>query len=407
MGRFIPIIPVNGLDIILNGKRYLAGLVRNAKDSQRMRNYWASAATEAVALAPKAPWIMAEGQDAGYERMWEQSNTRTMARLIYKQIDVGGKPAPPPARNSVEPPIQAMVVMLRQASDDFHQATGIFPPALGENPKDQSGKAIQLLQRRSDVGNINWTDNLSRSIRHSTRAILDLIPHIYDAPRIQRIINPDGSVDHVGVYNGMKQPDGKATLEAQGVKKIFDLGKGNYDVVVTVGPSYQTKRQEAVASQMALIAAYPPVMVAAGDILVNNMDWPGHKEISERLKKMLPPQLQEGPDGEPTPEQLKTQLAQVTQQYQLTQQALQQANQIIEQKAVEAKGKIDVALIDERVKIAVAEINASKDRDKARGEQMFNELELAHNAAHEVAMAQTMPPAPANGAGEAAEPSAQ
>jgi hypothetical protein len=402
-GKWIPIIPVNGIDIIVNGKRYLAGLVRNAKDSQRMYNYHCSAATEAVALAPKAPWVAVAGSIAGFENLYEQSNRRNIAVLPYNSVDVGGKPAPPPTRSTVEPPIQAMMLMLRQAGEDFQQATGIFPPALGNAPKDQSGKAIALLQRRSDVGNVNWTDNLSRSVRFSTRQILDLAPHVYDAPRLQRIINPDGSAEQVGVFNSQKHPDGKAQLEAQGIKKVFDLGKGNYDVVVTVGPSYQTKRQEAVASIMALVAAYPPIMQAAGDILVRNMDWAESQQIADRLKKMLPAQLQESEDGEPTPEQLQAQLAQTSQQNQALTQALQQANQIIETKGVEAKNKLDVeglrsqtdvinSLIDERVKIAVAEINASKDRDNAEGEKLLRTMEMAHDAAHEVAMRETAPP---------------
>ena len=403
LGKWIPLIPVNGVDVIVNGKRYLAGLVRNAKDPQRMYNYWSSAATEAIALAPKAPWIVAEGQISGYETQWEQSNRRNMATLTYKAVDVQGKPAPPPQRNAVEPPIQAMVLMLRQAGDDFRQATGIFPPALGDNPKDQSGKAIQLLQRRSDVGNVNWTDNLSRSIRHSTRALLDLIPHIYDAPRVQRIINPDNSVQHVGVFNSTKLPPGvtpemaKMQLQQQGIEKVYDVGVGTYDVVVSVGPSFQTKRQEAVSSIMSLVQAYPPLMQAAGDILVNNMDWPQADVIADRLKKLLPPALQAGEDGQATPEQLQAQLAQSAQQAQLLGAALQQAQQIIQTKQVEAQNKLQIEAlsgqkdllekqIDSETKIAVAEISTKAQVMNERIAALEALMQQFHTQAHEVAM---------------------
>jgi Phage P22-like portal protein len=288
---------------------------------------------------------------------------------------------------------------MRQSMDDLNATTGIYPPTLGENPKDQSGKAIALLQKKSEVTNINWIDNLSRSIRHSTRALLDLIRYVYDTPRVQRIINPDGSADHVGIYNSTKPlpegaPNPKEMLLQKGVKKVFDIGVGTYDVTVSSGPSYQTKRQEAVASQMALVAEYPQIMPIAGDIMVRNFDWPQSQEIADRLKKSLPSQLLDADDEQGAAQQAQAQLAQMSQQHTVLAQALQQANQIIESKQVEARSREKIALIQERTKVIVAQINASKDTDKLEAQKYLAQLDAdtdaylaAHDAAHEAAMA--------------------
>ena len=97
---FIPVIPVVGNEVWLNGKRHVHGLTRPGKDAQRQYNYMQSANTEALALAPKAPFIAAEGQLEGYEDEWAQANRINLSCLTYKPITVSGQIAPPPQRQN-------------------------------------------------------------------------------------------------------------------------------------------------------------------------------------------------------------------------------------------------------------------------------------------------------------------
>ncbi len=60
-GKYIPLVPVYGEDINVAGTRYLRSMIRDAKDPQRMFNYWRTASTELVALAPGTPWIGRKG----------------------------------------------------------------------------------------------------------------------------------------------------------------------------------------------------------------------------------------------------------------------------------------------------------------------------------------------------------
>lgn len=359
-GRWIPIVPLVGDDIDVDGRRHVAGLLRHYKDPQRMYNYWISAATETIALAPKSPHVAAEGQLEGHEEEWRQSNVRNLAVLTYKAKTVDGALVPPPQRQQFEPPIQAMSMMVRQADNDMKATTGIYDASLGQRGPDESGKAILARQKQSDLGTLNFVDNLSRSIRHSGRLLIDLIPHIYDAPRIQRIIRPDGTVDQVGLFNSQK---GLGHSEVAGldlmqkVKKIYDLGVGRYDVTASVGPSYQSKRQEAVASMMALVQSYPNMMQAAGDLLVRNMDWPGAKEIADRLKKMLPPQLLDGADQDPQTQmaKLQAQLRAMMQQHGVLIAELNQATELIKSKRLDLESKERIAAMQSQVQLLTVE----------------------------------------------------
>lgn len=401
-GTSIPIFTAYGDDIDVNGQRYVAGLVRNAKGPQRQYNYMISGATEAISLAPKAPWIVAEGQLAGAQQtMWEQANVRNFAVLTYKQTDVGGKPAPPPQRNVVEPPIQGLAHMIGQASLDLKASLGLYDPSLGQRKGDESGKAIEHLQQQGSLATLNYADNMSRMMRRLGRSLLEWIKIIYDVPRVQRIINPDGTVKHVVVHNGPEQAqDAQMLAEQAQIKNIYDIGVGKYDVIISVGPTYQSKRQEAVTTQMELLKVLPPqVSQNLADLVVRNMDIPQSNEMADRIKKMLPPQFQDGDDTDPEVQvqKLQSQLAQMSQQHELLTKALTDATDQIKTKQVEQEGKIEIVRLQEdsrqqiemlkiEAQIAIAEIDAKVQDAKARQEtetQVWSEL---HGSSHERAM---------------------
>ncbi len=319
LGRHIPIIPVLGDELDIDGEVEVSGVVRHAKDPQRMYNYWVSAETETIALAPRAPFIAAEGQLEGYERQWATANVRNHPYLLYKPRSLGGAPLPPPARNTFEPPVQAITQARLMAADDLKATTGIYDAALGARSNETSGRAIRTRQVESDVANFHYMDNLARALRHCGRMLIDLIPQVYDTQRALRIIGEDGEERQVQVN--------APYIDERGQQRLYDLTTGRYDVVVHTGPSFTTKRQETVDAMMQLTQAYPPLFQMAGDLLVKNMDWPGAQEISERLKKAVPPELLQSEDGA-TPED---QLAQMQQAIPQLQQQIEALNAYAQQ----------------------------------------------------------------------------
>jgi hypothetical protein len=312
-GKYIPVIPVYGQSCIIDAKHKKFGLVRMAKDPQRMYNYWTTALTESVALAPKAKWLMAEGQDEGHENEWAQANIKAMPVLRYKQTDTEGRIASAPTRLQPEPPPAGIISATQGMSNDLMTVVGIYDPS--QLPQgNMSGKAIAGQQQQVDMVNFHYYDNLTRSIAYCGRIILDLIPKIYDTERVMRIIGADEKPEIITLNQ-------RVTTE-EGVEKILnDVSVGRYDVVMDTGPGFATKRGEAVEAMMTLLAADPNLMATAGDLIFRNMDFPGADIIADRMAAVNPlAQIDEKSD---IPPQVQMQLAQSKQMIQQLQQQLQ------------------------------------------------------------------------------------
>ena len=316
VGRHIPVVPVYGQQLIIDSKKKKFGLTRMAKDPQRMYNFWSTALTESVALAPKAKYLLAEGQDEGHEMEWNTANVKSMPVLRYKQTDSEGRMAPTPTRIQPEPPPTGMVTALQGLNSDLMAVVGIYDAS--QLPTGMiSGKALNGQQQQTDMTNFHYFDNLTRSIRQCGRICLDLIPHIYDKERVMRIIGADGKGELVTIN--------QKGQDEQGVDKVLnDVTVGEYDIVMETGPGYASKRQEAVDSMMQLLTADPNLMAQAGDLIFRNMDFPGAEIVADRLaaanplaqideKSDIPPQVQmQLKQSEATIQQLQQQVKQLT-----------------------------------------------------------------------------------------------
>ena len=288
VGKYIPILVVYGNELDLEGKATHFGIIRQAKDAQRLYNYSRSAFAERVALSPKAPWVAAEGQVENYSDEWETANVKNHSVLRYTPISVAGKIVGAPQRQPAADIPSGFAQDMQISEHDIEASVGMYRASLGAPSNERSGKAILARQKEGDTGTFHYHDNLNRAIRHCGRILVDLIPKIYDTTRVVRILGYDGTPDQVQI-----SPDIPTASQKNGTQNIYNLGVGTYDVTISTGPSYNTLRMEAAESMMQLIQAHPDLMSVIGDVFVKNMDWPGAEEISERLKIMLPPQIQQ------------------------------------------------------------------------------------------------------------------
>ena len=408
---WIPLFPVYGDEVNIDGKIVRAGLIRNAKDPQKNYNFWMTSATEEVALRTKTPYIGAEGQFEGYETEWANANQKTYSYLEYKPTTVDGVMAPPPQRQPMADIPSGALAMAMHASDDIKATTGIFDASMGARSNETSGKAIMARQREGDVGSFHYADNLNITLRHAGRCFLSFMPYVYDTERVIRIMGANDEASHVTINQPNPQPQqpgqpvqqpGESPPEkSQGVayKAILNnLTVGEYDVTCASGPSYTTLRQESVEASMQLAQAYPPLMQAAGDLIVKMMDWPGAEEISERLKKMVPPQLLEGDDGDtpPIPPQVQAQMQQMKDALAQVTHALEQAHQehtqleqeqkaglekqtiassaIVQQRQIHSESTLQAEQMRASTQIEVAKINADGRRDAEEIKGMVAQL---------------------------------
>jgi len=351
-GKYIPIIPVYGRHIVVGDKRKKFGMIRYAKDPQRMYNFWQTSITEGVALAPKAKWLLAEGQDEGHENDWANANIKSFAVLRYKQTDIDGRPAPQPTRLQPEPPQAGIMAAAMGVDNDIKAIMGVFDPAqLGQG--NISGKALNGQQQQVDLTNFDYYDNLTRSIAHVGKICLDLIPKIYDTERVMRIIGDDG------------KPELLTINQRDSVGRVLnDISVGQYDVVMETGPGYNSKRQEAVDNMLPLLSAAPELMQVAGDLVFRNMDWPGADIIADRLAAANP--MAQIDDKSKIPPQVQMQLAMSQKQIQELTQAVQARDMMLQSRMdveqFKQQAETQRTMMKEQGRIDEAQIREQSDR---------------------------------------------
>jgi hypothetical protein len=375
---WIPVFPVYGDEIDLDGKVIRSGLIRNAKDPSKMYDFWMTSATEEVALRPKTPYIGAEGQFEGYEDDWNQANNRSFPYLEYKPVTLEGSLAPPPQRQPMADIPNGMLTMAMHANDNIKATTGLFDSSLGAKGNATSGIQERAQQRQGDVANFHYTDNLNRTVKHVGRCILAMFPHYYDAQRTVQIMGEDDKISSVEInapappapadING--QPQNAEGAEQSSIVQsvattLNDMSRGDYAATVRAGPSYDTLRQEAAQNMIEWGKSWPKLMDIAGDKMIRAQDWPGADEIADRVAKTIPPELRDDEDSDAPPAPVvNTQKGPIP--VEQAAQMLAEMDQQIQQMGGElqaAKSGIDKAQIDADAKIKVAEINAVSRSD--------------------------------------------
>ena len=346
--KFIPVIAVTGEEIHIGEDRYISSVIRHSKDAMRLVNYDRSAHAELVALQPKAPYMVTGKQVAGYEKFWNEANSKNRPYLPYN----ADPNAPPPMR--VPPPISSQGLMqeTQLAYEDLKRTTGIYDAGLGAKSNETSGVAINARKQESQNSTSIYADNTVKAVEQCGRILVDMIPRVYDAKRTIVILGEDDQQTVLTVNDMLEGADGAIPLN--------DLTIGKYAVKIGVGPNYSTKRQESAEGMMAFVQAVPAAAAVTGDLIAKSQDWPDAERFAERLKKMLPPGVDdEGDDATPEQQQARqAQQQQAQQEQQRQQQVMMQAGQ--------------TKLREEAAKAAKAEADAEKAQFEAR----LKELEL-------------------------------
>lgn len=329
-GKFIPIIPVYGDEVVCEGKRTFKSLIRDAKDAQREHNYWRSMAAETIALAPKVPFIGPEGAFDADPEKWSTANDSSHAFITYKgQV--------PPQRQGYAGPSAGELQQAIAAIDDMKAIMGIYDASLGQRSNETSGVAIRQRQRQGDVATYHFLDNLSRSIRQVGRILLDLIPKVYSTARIIRTLGEDMEPQNAQIGPQQQMP---GMEQAQDVQRIYDLGAGKYDLVVKAGPAFGTQREAAREELVEVIRAFPAAAPVLGPMYLRNSDWPGAEDAADKLEAMSAPPQQQG-----MPPELQQQLGQMQQAMQAGQarlQELEQENAMLKQQWALKNRELDI-----------------------------------------------------------------
>jgi hypothetical protein len=295
LGKRIPIWAVLGKSMIVDGKPMVLSLVRFQRDPQTLINFYKTRIAETLATQPIQPYIVVKGQiTKANEKQWAEMNTTLRPYLEVEGVDIKGKPAPMPERQVLEAPIQSLSEAAAQEIDDMKATAGIYDASLGARSNETSGKAIIKREQQSSATNMHFIDNLERSFDESGCELAYVIPKYYDAARTVRILGEDETAKIVKINQAFKQQNGKEKHY-----KIGGDGIPKYDVIVTMGRSFSTKRMESFDMIAQLLQGNPNLLPMIGDILFRNSDLAGAQQLSERFKKMLPAQLQDNDQNDP------------------------------------------------------------------------------------------------------------
>jgi len=280
-GKFIPLIPMYGRQSHIEGQTYTRGVVRFAKDANRIYNYATSSAIETAALTPKDPVWITPAQAKGHEAQLRNFNSSNVPFLFYNS----DPKAPGMPQRGGAPAVQgAFIQQIQQASMDLYHVTGMQPPSIGTNPELKSGKAIQAQERQGDRGSFIFTDNLVKSQEFTAEILVDLIPRIYDTARQVRIMQQDGETENVEINTVNEE-----VIDEQTGKPVLvnDLSMGKYDVVAESGPAFATQRQESAQQIIDLIASSPQFEALAMDLVAKDLPILESKELTKRVRKQM------------------------------------------------------------------------------------------------------------------------
>lgn len=353
-GKHLPFVMIFGEYMIVDGKTYWFGVGRFAKDAQRSYNVSRTAITETIAQAPQAKWWSTPDQAKGHTAKWAEAHKKNFPFLLYNPDPK--QPGTPQRMGGADVPI-ALIQESQIASEEIKSVTGIFDDDLGDSSRSQSGRAIYARQQQGQVATFNYQDNLAKGIRRTWEILIDLIPKIYDTERDLRVLGSDGADDYVKVNTFAYGQDGNPI-------RVNDLAAGRYDVTVTVGPNFSTKRQEAAEIYQQLTQANPAIFGIAGDLIFRSMDLPYSEDIAERWKLMLPPPVQELLNKDkPVPPEVQMMMQQANQAMQQVQQMAMEVQQAAQEAEID-KAEVEKLIANLKTEEARFEAKVAKEMAK-------------------------------------------
>ena len=389
LGKWIPIVPVIGNQINVEGKVRISGLIEPAMDAQRMYNYWITKYAEAVALAPTAPFVAAEGQIEGHEDEWQNANRTVRQVLTYKPDALGGHLIGPPQRQPMPGIPEGFQHGASNAAMDIMATTGIRFDVAGDkrNVDERSGKAIREFKAPQDLGSAHYMDNFQRSLIQVGRQFVDLIPKVLTSRRIVTILREDDTEQAIEVDPHATQGAAERTQQDGKKMPIFNPNIGKYGVTVTIGPSYATRRLEAKEGMIAFAQAFPQEAHMIADLIAKNMDWEGADEMAKRLAKAVPANLL-APDKKDVPPQmaayihsLEGQIKQLGEQLKQAMQALneKQADRSIAQDKIDKDFEAKLLTIIEKASTQSAKIAAEEARTQIEAIRTGHAIKVAEH----------------------------
>ena len=368
-GEFVPIIPMLGPRYVLNGSVYYDSLIRQTKDPARLSNLVISNYKETLLSDTISPWLTNWKKIKNHQNTWAQANIKPVAALPYDEIELqdGTIDNTPPVKLNKGDAPAGWATLFQFANESKERTSGLPDSAAGLQGNEVSGSALDI---RTNNGLANRSIFFKK--RHFADRLLGkqlekAIPVYYDSQRVTNISNEQGTSQAV-MINSESHDQGEGKFKG----KFLDIKSGEFTTYITVGPSYNSLRQETTAKLAEVMSfatdRYRDVVFPE---LVKYADISDSDELYDNCMKVAPQEIQ--PQEEKTEQQLQSENAQLKQQLQEAQSINEEMNKIImgEQQKVQSQERI--AQLKSETDLQREEI---KQRAETQRERMSNQTDI-------------------------------
>ena len=351
--------------------------IRLARDAAKAYNWTASTKLEALALPVKASLMGYKGQaDQNALDLLERSTREPIAWIEFSGLTeaTGGQVLPLPQYATRVADISGYEIAGESFRRDIQNALGRYSAQdhrLGST-KVTSGVALKELDKGGDLGSFHVVAHYDDMIRELAVKLDELLPHYDDAAKEVNTRLPDGTTKRVPI-NQMtgRAPDGSP---AYGPNDLRMSAEQRHTVTISTGPSFDSQRAEGKDAALTLLANPVAFPIIASDAIKLMDLGPIGDQMSDDLKFIQPPAMQQARQqkegGGPDPQQLMQENAQLKQQ-------MQDAHNVMQQQDQDLKGK--QAEIASKEKIAMAELQLKQQQaaQDAQDKQADREVKLA------------------------------
>jgi hypothetical protein len=283
--KVLPVIYEDGDSYIYQGNQYTQSFIHHAIDAQRFLNYTGIAIAQGLKNARKEQYMATPAMIKGYDYQWQRPELYQGA-LMYNFDPKAGKPDKLPPS---EIP-QSLYQNYERANDDIQSILGIYNANLGAPTSEISGVAINAKVQQGNFGASVYRNNLIRSIEQVGRAILSMIPTVYDTERSVSLLAQDGK----STVARINQRTANGDIKNNVTEEIFDLA-------IEAGASYEAQKQTALDLLLKLLSIAPQAFPLVADLVADNLDIINRPQMVERLRTLVPAAIIAKEKGEAPP----------------------------------------------------------------------------------------------------------
>jgi hypothetical protein len=389
-GPYIPIVPVFGKELWVDygtaAERVLLSLVSLARDPQKSLAYVMSSMLENCGQIPKASYVGAVGQFETDKDAWDSLNSTYHPYLQYDTVidQASGQAVPAPQRVQLSPDFNAYSVGTDICRRAIQAAMGITPlPTAAQRSNQKSGVALEKIQSEQSIGSYHLVDSYDRSIKLTGR----IINHWLSETDLGEMQKPVRLAD--GKHQLVKINTDAAVIEGDHQYHIpIADDKGRYQVTISAGPSHESQREEGsefVDTLLGNLKNLPIAPPQAAQIIALSIRMKQLGPLGDQMADIISPQNQTAQQAQ--------QMAQLQQQSQTQGEQMQKLQDLVQKLMLERQGrvvdnqaKVAITQMQETTKLAVAQINASKDANESFADREADQYQLLHQSAHDVAL---------------------